>query len=281
MEEWPLIVFTLLVQASVGLTVAISLFLLSGRGTLPVHERRRYLLMPLLIATIAAAFGLTASTLHLGYPLNAFNALRHVASSWLSREIIFASLYLAALGLAALLALFFRKLSLVLLLAACILGLVDVFCMGAIYVHSSVATWMHFNTWVMFYGATLSIGATAALLAFTVRAGVNETSRRKVAACVVAVLIVTTLLRLLEQTLYFSYLAKAGLSEAITFPHQPLEAFEALRGWYLAGWIVLAAGVAMQSLSVRVRRNKTLLTAGCCAVFIAEILLRVVFFSLS
>ncbi|MCT4717058.1 dimethyl sulfoxide reductase anchor subunit [Enterobacteriaceae bacterium H18W14] len=281
MEEWPLIVFTLLVQASVGLTVAMSLFLLSGRGTLPVHERRRYLLMPLLIATIAAAFGLTASTLHLGYPLNAFNALRHVASSWLSREIIFASLYLAALGLAALLALFFRKLSLVLLLAACILGLVDVFCMGAIYVHSSVATWMHFNTWVMFYGATLSIGATAALLAFTVRAGVNETSRRKVAACVVAVLIVTTLLRLLEQTVYFSYLAKASLSEAITFPHQPLEAFEALRGWYLAGWIVLAAGVTMQSLSVRVRRNKTLLTAGCCAVFIAEILLRVVFFSLS
>ena len=39
----------------------------------------------------------------MGYPLNALNALRHVSSSRLSREIVFASLYLAALGLATLL----------------------------------------------------------------------------------------------------------------------------------------------------------------------------------
>lgn len=50
-----------------------------------------------------ASLGLLASALHMGYPLNALNALRHVSSSRLSREIIFASLYLAALGLAVLL----------------------------------------------------------------------------------------------------------------------------------------------------------------------------------
>jgi DMSO reductase anchor subunit len=52
---------------------------------------------------VLASLGLLASALHMGYPLNALNALRHVSSSWLSREIIFASLYLAALGLATLL----------------------------------------------------------------------------------------------------------------------------------------------------------------------------------
>lgn len=50
-----------------------------------------------------ASLGLLASALHMGYPLNALNALRRVSSSRLSREIIFASLYLAALGFATLL----------------------------------------------------------------------------------------------------------------------------------------------------------------------------------
>ena len=51
-----------------------------------------------------ASLGLLASALHMGYPLNAFNALRHVSSSWLSREIIFLPVfYLAALGFATLL----------------------------------------------------------------------------------------------------------------------------------------------------------------------------------
>lgn len=77
----------------------------------------------------------------MGYPLNALNALRHVSSSWLSREIIFASLYLAALGLATLL-MFAKKSGWKLLLAAAgLVGLVDVFCMAQIYMHASVVTW--------------------------------------------------------------------------------------------------------------------------------------------
>lgn len=280
MEEWPLIAFTLLVQGSVGLTIAISLFLTAARGSLSEKERRCYVLPPLLAAVVAAACGLVASTLHLGYPLNAFHALRHVESSWLSREIVFASLYLAAVGFAALLALFLRKVSLPLLLAACVLGLVDVYCMAAIYVHSSVATWMHVNTWVMFYGATLSVGATAGLWAFATRTGVCDEVKSRVASCAAAVLVISTLLRLLEQTVYYGYLAKAGLSDVVTLPHRPLEAFAELRGWYITGWVVLVIGVALQSLAVRAKASKAVLAAGCCAVLAAEILLRVVFFTL-
>ncbi|MTD37055.1 hypothetical protein GIX45_00105 [Erwinia sp. CPCC 100877] len=281
MAELPLIIFTLLVQGAVGLTVAILLFQLATRNTLPAGEIRHIILPPLMITAIATACGLAASTLHLGYPLNALNALRHVTSSWLSREIVFASLYLAAVGLAAILALFFRKFSIPLQLTAGVLGAIDIFCMGAIYVHSSVATWTHFNTWVVFFGAALSIGATAGLWAFGVKAHVDDNLRRKIITCAVAVLIATTLIRLLEQMSYFSYLSGAGLSEAITFPHQPLAEFEQLRGWYIAAWVILIAGVAIQALSARFKVHKPQLAVGCCAVIVAEILLRFVFFSLN
>ncbi|EQM61872.1 DmsC/YnfH family molybdoenzyme membrane anchor subunit, partial [Salmonella enterica] len=105
MHELPLLIFTLCLQGSVGVTVWLALgrqYAVEGRvparGALPAMAG----------AFVLACVGLLASALHMGYPLNALNALRHVASSWLSREIVFASLYLAALGLGIVL-LFFRK----------------------------------------------------------------------------------------------------------------------------------------------------------------------------
>lgn len=96
MHELPLLIFTLCLQGSVGVTLWLALgrqYVVGGRvparGALPAMAG----------AFVLACVGLLASALHMGYPLNALNALRHVASSWLSREIVFASLYLAALGL--------------------------------------------------------------------------------------------------------------------------------------------------------------------------------------
>lgn len=132
MHELPLLIFTLFLQGSVGVT----LWLVFGGA----HASQRSALLPAAGAFVLASLGLLASALHMGYPLNALNALRHVSSSWLSREIIFASLYLAALGLATLL-MFAKKPGWKLLLAAAgLVGLVDVFCMAQIYMHASVVT---------------------------------------------------------------------------------------------------------------------------------------------
>ena len=95
MHELPLLIFTLFLQGSVGVTLWLAL---GGAQALP-----RNALLPAAGAFVLACLGLLASALHMGYPLNALNALRHVSSSWLSRENVFASLYLAALGLATLL----------------------------------------------------------------------------------------------------------------------------------------------------------------------------------
>lgn len=97
MHELPLLIFTLCLQGSVGVTVWLALgrqYAVEGRvparGALPAMAG----------AFVLACVGLLASALHMGYPLNALNALRHVASSWLSREIVFASLYLRNAGAA-------------------------------------------------------------------------------------------------------------------------------------------------------------------------------------
>lgn len=105
MHELPLLIFTLCLQGSVGVTLWLALgcqYAVEGR--VPA----RVALPAMAGAFVLACVGLLTSALHMGYPLNALNALRHVASSWLSREIVFASLYLAVLGLGVVL-LFFRS----------------------------------------------------------------------------------------------------------------------------------------------------------------------------
>lgn len=168
-----------------------------------------------------------------GYPLNALNALRHVASSWLSREIVFASLYLAALGLGVVL-LFFRKPGWQPLLAlAAAFGLVDVFCMAQVYIHASVATWQHSNTLALFFGTSGIIGSVVIALAYLRNAGAEM-------RCAVVVVALMVLIRLIMQPLWLADI-NAVDTTVVTFPHHPLQALAQLRDVYLLGWCVSAA----------------------------------------
>ncbi|MCO7509910.1 dimethyl sulfoxide reductase anchor subunit [Serratia fonticola] len=281
MHEWPLIIFTLLVQASVGITLFTTFSLVLAKQGLGSQEKRRLALPFMLLAFIFGALGLMVSTAHLGYPLNAFHALRHVESSWLSREIIFASLYLAFLGLGTLIALISKRLPIVLLLIASLLGIVDIFCMSAIYVHSSVVTWMHFNTYLMFFGSVLSLGAVASLWSLAIRPDLPSQLMRKLAVTAVALLIAITLCRLLVQPVYMEYLTSAWGSDVVTLPHQPLAAFAQLASLRLASWVILIAGVCALALCWRSQRiNKRLLALGSGLIVVAEVLLRVGFFNI-
>ena len=66
------------------------------------RERQRRGLSSFSSAFLAAVAGLGAAFLHLGRPSNAWRALGNLRSSWLSREIFFASAFTAALGASAL-----------------------------------------------------------------------------------------------------------------------------------------------------------------------------------
>lgn len=280
MQEWPLIIFTLLIQLSVGSTLFTTFVLIYTADSLNAQEKWRVAIPAMLLAFVAGALGLVASTAHLGYPLNAFHALSHISSSWLSREIVFASLYLGILGLTTLIALVAKRVVTSLLLLAALLGLVDLYCMSAIYAHTSVATWMHINTYVMFYGAALTLGAITALWRISRCPWLPWKQARRIAVVSGGIVIAVTLARLLEQPVYLEYLN--GVSrDAVTFPHQPLVAFAQSGTLRLVAWVILAAGTIMTACSLQTHRiGRLQLVTGGAAVLLAEIMLRFNFFSI-
>lgn len=260
MHELPLLLFTLLLQGSVGITLWLAL--LPARGISPRGG--------LLLAFAMACTGLLASTLHMGYPLNALNALRHVASSWLSREVVFASLYLAALGLCTLLALWRKPGGRLLLPLAALFGVIDVYCMAQIYINTAVITWQHFNTQILFMGSVGIVGSVFAALTAP-----DTRSRRVTLAVMLAALVV--LVRLLVQPLWMS--ALSDHAQIVTLPHAPLAAFAQLRSLYTLSWAVSVAGMIAFVLG-GLRHAKGLLLAGSALLLLAEIALRFIFFSI-
>lgn len=44
------------------------------------------------------------------------------------------------------------------------IGLFDIFCMASIYRYTSILTWNDINTYLMFYGTTLTLGAVLFIL---------------------------------------------------------------------------------------------------------------------
>ena len=93
-NEWPLLVFTLLAQLSAGLFIAREFFhraayrQYDAKTADQVNNISLPVIGPLLLISLAASF------LHLGSPLNAVYALNNLASSWLSREILFEILFI-------------------------------------------------------------------------------------------------------------------------------------------------------------------------------------------
>ncbi|EEN6520771.1 dimethyl sulfoxide reductase anchor subunit [Salmonella enterica] len=242
MHELPLLIFTLCLQGSVGVTLWLALgrqYALEGRvparGALPAMAG----------AFVLACVGLLASALHMGYPLNALNALRHV---------------------------FFRKLGWQPLLAlAAAFGLVDVFCMAQVYIHASVATWQHSNTLALFFGTSGIIGSVVIALAYLRNAGAAM-------RCAVVVVALMVLIRLIMQPLWLADI-NAVDTTVVTFPHHPLQALAQLRDIYLLGWCVSAAGMLCFAAG-GLRNARGTLVAGSVLLLIGEIMLRYVFFSI-
>lgn len=154
MEELSLLIFTICLQAAIGIMVFASL------GKL-MRKEGNYK-NAILGASLLALVGLLASLLHLGQPLAAVNALSRFATSWLSREIWFTSLFTGLTVLSALILLFKpaakSALNAIVPLAA-VIGLVDIYAMTAVYTSTSIPAWQHGSIFIEFYAAAFSMGA--------------------------------------------------------------------------------------------------------------------------
>lgn len=220
MHEWPVLIFTLSIQASIGLSaLLIALYLtnrlvnINGLVTLDI------LFKPLVLAVVLAALGLMASFGHLGYPLNAPNAIRHISTSWLSREIVLSSFYIGLLGLTVL-ALYFNKYTQYIrpiLILGAIVGLINIYCMAHIYRATSIVTWKSINTNILFFGTCLNIGGILILCWFQSSLASNK-RLYNFAKVLTTIMVLYSFFQLLFLPAYITYIQSHPYNEMVTFP---------------------------------------------------------------
>jgi anaerobic dimethyl sulfoxide reductase subunit C len=91
--DWPLTIFTLTTQLVLGAFVVLWITDLLARQLAEPREQEQLTSVGVWLLGPLMAIGLLVSLLHLGHPIFAFRALRHVESSWLSREVISVSAF--------------------------------------------------------------------------------------------------------------------------------------------------------------------------------------------
>ena len=162
LKEWPLVAFTILGQAAVGLfVIAATPFILIE--DLPLSDQGIFMVL------LGAVLGLLAlaalvSFLHLHHPLKAIRALANIRNSWLSREIFFelsfmalitAELILVRAGAA-------RGLLRIVHVSAGLAGLLFLLSMIKIYMLDTMPSWNQAATPLSFISTSLSLGALTA-----------------------------------------------------------------------------------------------------------------------
>lgn len=154
MKEMALVIFTICIQAAIGMMVFTALAKLVNKDS--------NFKSAVMISAGLSIVGLLASFMHLGRPLSAINTLAQFGSSWLSREIWFTGAFTGLTVLAALLILFkptTKGVINALLPIAALIGFADVFVMASIYNFTSVPAWQSSSIFVEFYAAAISMGA--------------------------------------------------------------------------------------------------------------------------
>lgn len=192
MKERSLVAFTLLTQAAVGTCWSLIAFQLWAEraGVWDVGGGGAGVV--LLVAFLAALAGLATAFLHLGRPSNAWRSLGNLRSSWLSREVFFASAFTAALGASALLSLREGSSESWLGFAeglAATFGVALLWSMAMAYRLRTVPAWDGRTTSVAFFASALGLGPLTTASVLVARGGALGLHRSSSSLLVVAALL--------------------------------------------------------------------------------------------
>lgn len=153
-KEWALILFTVLTQLAVGAFILNAWF--RQRNQDGARDRIYRNVVWVLIPLVAVA--ILASLFHLGRPMVALNALRNLATSWLSREVFFTGAFFALLIATALTDRLVATRRLMEWLGS-LAGLGAVISMAALYSRAMMPAWQGLNTHVAFAGTAVVLGS--------------------------------------------------------------------------------------------------------------------------
>jgi DMSO reductase anchor subunit/ferredoxin len=164
-EEAPLMIFTLLGQLAVG-GFWTMLWMFPLLWNLVEFDALLLRLFPSLLVGASLVLGMVASFVHLGTKKNAWRVLSHLQKSWLSREILFATLFGLAWLASVTAMLSHHSLSLLNGLTA-LLGLAFVHSMAQVYRLPSVPAWNSWRTNASFLLSSLLLGLSGMASVFS------------------------------------------------------------------------------------------------------------------
>lgn len=161
-EEWPLLLFTLFTQLAVGVYIFI-VFIRAFNKKIDRNTSIRITKKGMLFIGPVMFTALVFSIFHLGVPLKAYLSIGNITSSWLSKEILFASLFFA-MWIASYALDRLDKWNQLFGWITSIVGLGVIYSMGSIYTQTVLPAWTDINTHIAFFGTTIIFGSIVTMV---------------------------------------------------------------------------------------------------------------------
>ena len=171
-EDVPLLLFTLLVQMAVGGFWAMS-WMFAMLWSLVEHDTTWLRLLPSMLIGASLVAGMLASFAHLGTKKNAWRMLGHLRKSYLSREILFTSLF----GLGWLFTMFDNVIghgnTFELKAITSVMGIGLIYSMSQVYRFSAAPGWNSWRTNVGFFISAVLLGLSSMMPILAYESGVT------------------------------------------------------------------------------------------------------------
>ncbi|MGN2670845.1 dimethyl sulfoxide reductase anchor subunit family protein [Aliivibrio fischeri] len=272
-HEWPLILFTVLSQTAVGAFLVLGCVTLSGK--LSQDEDTR-LHRNMFFIWVLMGLGLIASTMHLGSPLRAFNALNRVGSSWLSNEIFASSLFFAAGGFYWLLKVVNKgsdALKKGLLLISMVIGISFMYAMIKVYLINTVPTWNSIYTPIMFL-LTMAISGLAFAHTLLVATNHKHAELNNALPVFASIALAISLIATVSQLIGLSHISSAIVVASDIIPN--MATLQVLRlGLLFVGFVLMFSPRLMSSQP----KLPVILLSFVC-ILVSELINRGVFYGL-
>jgi anaerobic dimethyl sulfoxide reductase subunit C len=225
-KEWPLIVFTLLTQAGVGLFSILVFIREVLRSHLPENLENLFTQSTLIVILFFLSIGTATAASHLGQRFKAYRAIRNLSSSYLSREMLLGGLFGSMVGFLALLVFLeigSRNFQTIVSFIGIIIGWGFVYAISKVYHIRTVPAWNSPATPISFSLATLLLGlvsGTFILLLASIQSGNNQNNFvedfLQSASTVVTLLLIMQLVTFLFHIIRLSRGGRASLASVNT-----------------------------------------------------------------
>lgn len=161
-KEWSLIVYSLMLQAAVGIFFCLAVFRLiftgeSGAGQMTSQNVNTLTSTAMGLTGLLILAGMTVSVFHLGNPFRAYRSVTNLSNSWLSREIFFTSGFLV-LWAAGFLMEKYGNSSFILIWLTLGAGVLVIWSMARIYYSTGKTGWHSASTFLDFFGTPVIFG---------------------------------------------------------------------------------------------------------------------------